>query len=109
MLDKSMSFVGYLMKSVVSEDYVQLECVIYGLEGNFYDVTELLSIRLSESTEEDHEKLQNVIFLNRDSKQRSSEYKPGEFLLCQFVPCPVRNSQYDVILFSTNKTGASNA
>ena len=35
-------------------------------------------------------------------------YKPGEFLLCRFVRCSIRNGQYDVILFSTNKTGTTN-
>jgi len=98
MLDEGVFFVDYLIKSVISEDYVQLDCIIYGLAENFYGVTELLSIRLSVSTEEDHEKLQNVIFLDRDSKQRSSEYKPGGFLLCHFVRCSVCNGH---MIYST--------
>jgi hypothetical protein len=76
--------VGYLIISVISEGYVQLDCVIYGLEGNLYNLTDLLSIHLPERTEKDHEDLKKVIILDRDSKQRSLEYKHRGLLLCHF-------------------------
>ena len=99
---------GYLIKSVVSEDYVQFDCVIYGLAGNFYDITKILFIPLPEGTEEDREELQNVILFRMRFETAVFGIKARTVTVGTFVRCNVRNGQCDVIFFSTNETRFSN-
>jgi nicotinamide mononucleotide adenylyltransferase len=47
-------------------------------------ISDQMSIHLPQWTEEDHEKLQNVISLDRGSNQLFSEYKLASLLLRQF-------------------------